>query len=262
MSVQKLGDFTGLAKYYSKYRVGYSRTVLNVLLKSFPKNISEIDFLDIGAGTGIWTRMVNDRKPNSTIAVEPNIDMINEGIKLSKYLEDNIIWKSAFAEETKLPNQSADWITMASSFHWTNFHQAIREFHRILKPNGFFTALWNPRLIENNPLLVDIENFLKDLKPDIKRVSSGSSGMTKTIMNKLIESEFFGEVFYLESIHTEKITPQHYLGIWKSVNDVQVQLGKQKFNLFLDYISQATKNLKFIEADYKTRAWTAKKLNF
>ena len=80
MSVQKLGDFTGLAKDYSKYRVGYSRTVLNVLLKSFPKNISEIDFLDIGAGTGIWTRMVNDRKPNSTIAVEPNIDMINEGI--------------------------------------------------------------------------------------------------------------------------------------------------------------------------------------
>ncbi len=46
---------------------------------------------------------------------------------------------------------------MASSLHWANFDKACDEFHRILRPGGVFVALWNPRFIEANPLLVEIE---------------------------------------------------------------------------------------------------------
>ena len=37
---------------------------------------------------------------------------------------------------------------MGSSFHWADTLQALEEFHRILRPGGFFTAIWNPRLLK------------------------------------------------------------------------------------------------------------------
>lgn len=56
----KQGDFTGLAKDYSQNRPDYCSSVLQGLIGLLPKQADEIDFLDIGAGTGIWTRMVYD----------------------------------------------------------------------------------------------------------------------------------------------------------------------------------------------------------
>ena len=47
------GDFTGLASDYSKYRPGYSESVLTGLLALAGKPPSEIDAVDVGAGTGI-----------------------------------------------------------------------------------------------------------------------------------------------------------------------------------------------------------------
>ncbi|MFW6222037.1 MAG: hypothetical protein ACOC3T_00340 [Bacteroidota bacterium] len=67
---------------------------------------------------------------------------------------------------------------MASSFHCADFELATKEFYLILKPGGRFTALWNPRLYELNPVLKEIEEHLNTLRPGIKRVSSGRSGIT------------------------------------------------------------------------------------
>ena len=54
----KAGDFSGLAGNYSSNRPDYSKSVLNALLGMIEVPISSIDFADVGAGTGIWTRMV------------------------------------------------------------------------------------------------------------------------------------------------------------------------------------------------------------
>ena len=49
----------------------------------------------------------------------------------------------------------------------------------MLRPGGRFVALWNPRMIELNPLLVEIEQEITRLNPEVKRVSSGRSGLTE-----------------------------------------------------------------------------------
>ncbi len=253
----KPGDFTGLASDYSQHRPDYCPSVLNGLLGMLDKPMQDVDFLDVGAGTGIWTRMVYQKGVKSVSAVEPNDDMRANGIADSAGTP--IRWLAGSAEQTGLADASCDWLSMASSFHWADFDKATREFHRVLRARGRFTALWNPRLIEVNPLLVEIEAHLDTLRPNIKRVSSGRSGITETLTEQLWASSYFEDVVYLEGRHVIAMTPERYLGAWRSVNDLRVQLGPEKFDAFLTFVSQRISGLDVIEATYLTRAWSARR---
>lgn len=253
----KAGDFTGLASDYSQHRPDYCPSILKALLGLLGKPAIEVDFVDVGAGTGIWTRMVHNAGVRTVTAVEPNEDMRNNGIADSQHT--GIRWQAGNAEQTGLPTGSADWLSMASSFHWANFDTATQEFRRVLRPGGRFTALWNPRLIEVNPLLVEIEAHLDTLRPNIKRISSGRSGITETLTEQLWASPFFEDVVYLEGRHVIEMTPDRYLGAWRSVNDLRVQLGPEKFDAFLAFVEQRIAGLQVIEATYLTRAWSARR---
>lgn len=254
----KPGDFTGLARDYAQYRPDYSREVLSALIGLFERETAKLDVVDVGAGTGIWTRMISERHVKSITAVEPNQDMIDQGRKTNSDLSIN--WIQGGAEALNLPDNSTDWVTMASSFHWADFNQATREFHRILRPGGRFTALWNPRLIEANPLLVKIESHLESLRPGMKRVSSGRSGITSTLTERLEESQFFCDVVYIEGRHIIDMSVDRYLGAWRSVNDLQAQLGANKFSDFISYVEACVAGLSSIKATYLTRAWSARVL--
>lgn len=251
------GDFTALADDYSRYRPGYSASVLSALLGLIDKPDSEIDAVDVGAGTGLWTRMLAGRGLRSVTAVEPNAAMRAAGMRDSEGLA--IDWREGRGEQTGLEAASADLVAMASSFHWVDFAAGMGEFHRILRPGGRFVALWNPRLIEVNPLLVDIENYLKSLKPDMKRVSSGRVGFAETLTERLLATAGFDDVVFLEGRHVKSFTPAEYLGVWRSVNDVQVQMGAARFARFLDYVAERTAHLPAIEAAYLTRAWAVRR---
>ncbi|MDQ2104241.1 class I SAM-dependent methyltransferase [Azospirillum isscasi] len=253
----KHGDFTGLAKDYAQYRPAYSETVLSAILGLVGKTPGEIDAADVGAGTGIWTRMLARRGLRSVTAVEPNADMRQHGAADP----DNgaISWRAGSAEHTSLADGSADLVSMASSFHWADFDVATAEFHRVLRPGGHFIALWNPRLIEANPLLVRIEEHLRALAPDLKRVSSGRSGIAATLTERLWTCPRFDDVVYLEGRHTVDLSVAHYLGAWRSVNDIQVQLGPQRFADFLDFVADLLKRETAVTTTYLTRAWVARR---
>ena len=253
----KAGDFTGLAKDYSQHRPDYCLSVLKALLGLLDKPVANVDVVDVGAGTGIWTRMIQAAGVRSVAAVEPNDDMRKNGTTDSQHT--NIRWLAGSAEATGLADASADWLSMASSFHWANFDSATKEFYRVLRAGGRFTALWNPRLIEVNPLLVEIEAHLDTLRPNIKRVSSGRSGITETLTEQLWASPYFEDVVHLEGRHVIEMAPERYLGAWRSVNDLRVQLGPEKFDSFLAFVEQRIAGLQVIEATYLTRAWSARR---
>ena len=253
----KSGDFTGLASDYSQHRPDYCPSVLDALLGLLNKRVTDVDFMDVGAGTGIWTRMVCCKGVRSITAIEPNEDMRAAGMADSA--NTTVRWLAGHAEHTGAPAASCDWLTMASSFHWAKFDAALQEFHRLLRPQGRFTALWNPRLIEVNPLLVEIEAHLDTLRPNIKRVSSGRSGITETLTERLWSSPWFEDVVYLEGRHVISMMPERYLGAWRSVNDLRVQLGAKAFEAFLNFVEQRVSGQKSIEATYLTRAWSARR---
>ncbi len=249
------GKFDQLAQDYAKYRPGYSDSVLKAIITLVGKD--KIDFADVGAGTGIWTRIVaSNPKINSAIAVEPSDEMRTQGNAGNGNL--NIVWKSGSGESTGLVDASCDLLSMASSFHWVDFDKGIKEFARVIRPGGRFVALWNPRYIKDNPVLVEIEDKISELCPHIKRVSSGSSDFVNKLTDRLNSCEDFEDLVYLEARHSVNLTKEHYIGAWRSVNDLQFQMG-DKFPVFMNFISDRIKGLDCIKSTYLTRAWTVKR---
>lgn len=251
-----LGDYTGLAEDYSKYRPDYAPSVLTALLALTGKPANAIDAVDVGAGTGIWTRMLAARGLHSVTAVEPNADMRRCGERDSH----DVVWHNGSGESTGLPDGCADFVSMASSFHWVDTDKGLAEFHRLLRPSGRFVALWNPRLIDVSPLLVEIEAELKRLSPDYRRVSSGRSGIADRMTEILTTNPLYRDTVYLEGRHVIRQSPAVYLGVWRSVNEVQVRLGPERFAAFLDYIAGKIAGLEYIETTYLTRAWSAERV--
>lgn len=253
----KAGDFTQLADNYAKYRPGYSETVLDAIFGIIKKKPSEIDFVDIGAGTGIWSREVAKRGCKTVIAIEPNDAMRLEGLKQNSNF--SITWLPGSAEETTLPDECADMVSMASSFHWANFGRATKEFHRILKPNGYFCMLWNPRRLELNPMLLEIEDYIYTLMPDISRISSGKSNFVNELSARLEACDLFTDMIHIEGTHTVNLSHEEYLGAWMSVNDIRVQLGEFKFQQFIKYVTDKIDVCPIIHCSYLTRAWIVRK---
>jgi len=251
------GDFTGLARDYAMFRPGYAPQVATAILGYLGRDTASVDAADVGAGTGIWTRALAACGLRSVTAVEPNDDMREQGVESSR--STGITWCKGSAEATGLADSAVDLVTMASSFHWADFDRACDEFHRILRPGGVFAALWNPRLIETNPLLVEIEAEITRLKPDVRRVSSGRSGITERLTERLSTKPQFVNILYLEGRHVMRQTAPQYLGTWRSVNDLRVQLGPELFQRFLDFVAQRTAAVPVIETTYLTRAWAARR---
>ena len=250
------GDFTPLASNYALYRPGYSPFVLEAFLALLGKDPGALHIADVGAGTGIWSRALAGCGVRVT-AVEPNEAMREAGIRQTGPLP--ITWRQGAAEETGLPASQFDAVCMASSFHWTHFEVAIKEFCRILKPKGLFLALWNTRHYESNPLLVDIEESLHAMVPHLKRVSSGRSEFCAGLQERLRQQAAFADVLYLEGRHIERQSREHYMGLWESVNDVRAQAGEEAFARFIRTVRDKIAASPYIEAEYATRAWLARR---
>jgi len=252
----KLGDFSNLAKDYSKSRPSYNKDIVDTLLKATKKPLDKVIAADVGAGTGIFTKCLLNGGVSNIVAVEPNDEMRKAG---EAFLSNKITFIKGSAEHTLLEPEKYDLVTMASSFHWPNTQNAMREFGRILKKGGIFSALWNPRVTERSVSETRIQNILID-KYNLKhRVSSGRSGITTKLTDTLINSGIFRSVIYAESIDIIQRSHKEYIGAWRSVNDIQVQLGKTKFAAFLDDVEKIIREYPYVEVHYLTRAWIAEK---
>lgn len=248
----KHGDFTELAKYYID-RPGYSLALLEMIRNHIQKEQErdEITVADVGAGTGKLTENLAELELRG-YAVEPNDAMREEGIKLFAGKE-TFVWSKGSAEETNLPDSCVDWVLMGSSFHWADAPRASAEFWRILKPGGFFTAIWNPRDIARSALHTEIETMIYREVPNMKRVSSGSTMTTEIMKEKMPE---YKNIVFMECWHEEQMSKERYMNIWRSVNDIRVQAGEEGFGRIMNNIEDILKGQDEILVPYRSRAWT------
>ncbi|HAM72080.1 MAG TPA: SAM-dependent methyltransferase [Verrucomicrobiales bacterium] len=253
------GDFSALAEDYAKHRPDYSTTVLRALMAYVgAEGTPGFQVADVGAGTGLWTRMLAG-EGLEVRAVEPCDPMREQGRIYTRGLP--VEWSRGSGEATGLASGSADWITMASSFHWVRQPDGMAEFHRVLRPRGYLTVLWNPRDIDASPLHREIESRLHELVPGLRRVSSGHEKNARDWSTELLGSGHFEDVVFFEARHQIAMSHERYIGAWRSVNDIQAQAGPERFEAFLEAVAEVIAPLPEVIVPYKTRAWTARRVD-
>ncbi|MCU0527616.1 MAG: methyltransferase domain-containing protein [Elainella sp. Prado103] len=130
--------FSDRADDYAKYRPSYPAAAIDQILQGFG-DLSQCVIADIGAGTGISSRLFADRGVQ-VWAIEPNAAM-----RAAAVPHERVTYQDGSAEHTALPDRSVDGITCCQAFHWFEPTATLAEFHRILKPGGSVALLWNDR---------------------------------------------------------------------------------------------------------------------
>lgn len=89
-------------------------------------------YVDIGCGTGNYTRAVHQGKYHF-IGIDPSEKMLT----VARGTNTSIDWRLGIAEDTGLPDTSIDGIMATLTIHhWQNLPAAFQELYRILKPGG------------------------------------------------------------------------------------------------------------------------------
>jgi len=133
-----LERFTGRANDYVAGRPSYPDACFALLFDGLG-NAAKIRVVDLGAGTGISSRLLAAHGAE-VIAVEPNAAM-REGAAPAP----NVTWVARTAEDTGLPDASADLVTAFQAFHWFDAEAAIAEMRRLLRPGGRAALVYNER---------------------------------------------------------------------------------------------------------------------
>ncbi|WBW75387.1 trans-aconitate 3-methyltransferase [Schizosaccharomyces osmophilus] len=97
--------------------------------------------LDLGVGTGKLIPRINAAHPKKIIAVDSSEAMLQVLQKKYPTVESYL----GSATQIPLPDESIDLILCGNSFHWFANANALKEMHRVLKPNGALGLVWNVR---------------------------------------------------------------------------------------------------------------------
>src|SRR5882672_1248326 len=104
--------------------------------------------LDLGAGTGKFTKMLAARIANLESARRPQLFAVEPVREMADRLAGRglpVELRAGSAEAIPLPDGAAHLICCAQSFHWFDYEPASAEIHRVLVPGGHLALIWNIR---------------------------------------------------------------------------------------------------------------------
>ena len=125
-------SFGDVADEYNRLRSGPSAEALDWLLPA-----DATDVLEIGAGTGILTRLLAERVDHVT-AVEPD-DRMRTVLAAA---DPSVEVRAGQAEEIPADASSVDVVIAQSAWHWVDESRAIPEVARVLRPGGRLSLVW------------------------------------------------------------------------------------------------------------------------
>lgn len=153
---------------YVKYRPHYSPEVVQALRQACGLNPGHL-VVDVGCGTGLLAKIFLENG-NRVTGVEPNANMRLAGEQfLSEFGQFSMVAGSA--EETTLPDRSADFVIAGQAFHWFRPQPTRTEFARILRPGGWVVLIWHDRDLESTSFLRAYEDFLQRYATDYSTVA-------------------------------------------------------------------------------------------
>lgn len=154
--------YTAKAEMYARGRPDYPVEIVDWLGQRLGVAAGKT-VVDLGAGTGKFTRYLVATGAH-VIAVEPVKQMREQLARLLPGID--IIEGTATA--IPLPDNSADALICAQSFHWFATKEALTEIHRVLKPGGRLGLIWNVR-DENVAWISQLSSIIAPYEGDTPR---------------------------------------------------------------------------------------------
>lgn len=139
--------FSGLATAYAAARPSYPVESIDVLIEGMG-DPAALSVVDVGAGTGISSRLIASRGPR-VLALEPNAKMRDAAAP-----DPRVEWIDGTAEATTLPAASVDVVAAFQAWHWVDHPAGVTEMRRILKPGGRGAAIFNERDERSDPFTI------------------------------------------------------------------------------------------------------------
>ncbi|WP_351231817.1 class I SAM-dependent methyltransferase [Streptomyces sp. NPDC002133] len=131
--------FDSVASQYAAARPGYPAALYDAVQELTGRPLKGSRVVDVGAGTGIATRGLRDRGAR-TLAVEPGHAMAAE---LLRALPGAPLVR-ALGDALPLADSTADLVTYAQAWHWTDPARSVPEAFRVLaRPHGALALWWN-----------------------------------------------------------------------------------------------------------------------
>ena len=139
--------YRGTYKYYGKYRPGIPKKVVDVIVEHF--NVKPSDrIIDIGCGTG-QVALAMGGKFDEMVCVDPDLEMIKWGKKLTKDSKENLTWINRNAETLQEIKEKLGFFKLATSsrsFHRTNQDRILKNLDEMVIENGG-VALFSDRIL-------------------------------------------------------------------------------------------------------------------
>ncbi|MEH2255487.1 class I SAM-dependent methyltransferase [Nostoc sp.] len=155
-------DFGATATDYAKHRAGFPSSLFNKL-SEYGIGLPGQNIVDLGTGTGTLARGFADRGAY-VIAIDPSASLLEQARLLSESVQLKVDYRVATAENTELPDASADVVTAGQCWHWFDRLRAVEEITRILRVNGLLAIAhfdWIPlkgNVVEATEQLIEAHN--------------------------------------------------------------------------------------------------------
>ena len=180
--------FSNRAEDYTKGRPSYAQSFISMLYEKLGFDESS-EIADVGSGTGKLSKQLLENG-SKVFCVEPNEDMRKIAEReLSCF--DKFISVEGTSSDTKLNDNSVDFITVAQAFHWFDPEKFKKECKRILKDNGKVILVWNTRDMSDEfnrksydiykKYCPDFKGYHGGMKDDDSRISDFFSGNCQRI---------------------------------------------------------------------------------
>lgn len=133
-----VASFNSVAARYATSRPDYPPALFEAVERLAGRPLAGADVLDVGAGTGIASRLLRERGARVT-AVEPGPGM---AARLHADQPDTPLVR---ADGNALPfaEGTADFVTYAQAWHWTDPQRSVPEAVRVLRDGGALALWWN-----------------------------------------------------------------------------------------------------------------------
>ena len=129
------GDFSSVCKIYNSVRPQMPDEVINFILSEIE---NKNKMLDVGCGTGLITKQFSKYVKEIT-GTDNGEEMLETANRENK--TNNIHYLFSRTEDLIFPDDTFDFITAFSSFHWFTNDIALSKIHTTLKPNGKYFAI-------------------------------------------------------------------------------------------------------------------------